>query len=113
MEENRGLDPSSVDALIVRFQRVVDVVFNKILARSKLPKLSRTTVEALFVAVLRHIDRLESLPKKDLTNLFKEIREAPQFSLASLKEGLSHTDKVVGRLDAAIAIASHICGDGC
>ena len=106
MEDNKRLDVAATDALKIKFERVVDVIFNKVLGRSKLIKISRTTVEALFVATLRHLDRLEARPSQDLKRLFDDLRNHPQFSFASLKEGLSHTDKVQGRLDAAIGIAA-------
>lgn len=108
MESNRSLSVSEIDSMIVRFDRVVSVVFNKILGRKKFPKISRTTIEALFVATMRHINDLESRPSQDLKLLFKRIREAEEFSLTSLKEGLAHRDKLQGRLSAAIKIAASI-----
>lgn len=106
MEENKNLPDEKIDELVVKFERVVNLVFNKILSRKHFPRISRTTVEALFVSIMRNINTLENRSSTDLKRIFKLIREHKEFSLANLKEGLSHTEKVKNRLSTAIQIAS-------
>jgi len=108
MEDNKNLPPGIIDELIVKFERVMNLVYNKVLSRKQFPRISRTTIEALFVSIMRNLNNLEDRTAADLKKLVKSIREHEDFSLASLKEGLSHTDKVKSRLNTAIRIASEI-----
>jgi len=108
MDKQKNLEPEELDAMVLRFERTVDIIFNKMLDRGPFPKISKTTIEAIFVAVMRNINTLESKTKSEIKSVFKEIREAPEFSLESLKEGLSHTNKVKDRLNVAIGIAAGI-----
>ncbi len=108
MGKQQNLEPEILDAMALRFERTVDCIFNKMLDRAPFPKISKTTIEAIFVAVMRNINNLESKTKGEIKTVFKGIREAPEFSLENLKEGLSHTNKVKSRLDLAIEIAAGI-----
>ncbi len=109
MEEQKDADEAYVDSRKVIFERVIDLIYHRVLSKKRLPQISRTTIEALFVGVLRNIACLEAAAKQDLSQLFDDIRKDDRFSVANLKEGLSHTDKVQGRLDRAIEIARGYC----
>lgn len=108
MEENKDHTSGEIDEIVLKFDRTVNLIFNKILSRKQFPRISRTTIEALFVSVMRNLNDLEKRSSTDLKRLFKLIRDHKDFSLVSLKEGLSHTDKVKSRLNTAIEIASGI-----
>ena len=108
MEDNKDLSEDEIDTLKLMFQRVINLIFNTVLGRKPFPKISRTTIEALFVSVLRNIDSLESKPAIRQKAIFKEIRAHKEFSLERLKEGLSHTSNVKARLNAAIKIGAKV-----
>ena len=108
MEDKKDLPQGDIDEIILKFDRTVNLIYNKILTRRQFPRISRTTIEALFVSIMRNLNALESRSASDLKKLFKLIREHQDFSLTSLKEGLSHTGKVKSRLNTATKIASEI-----
>jgi len=108
MEVNKNLSSGELDEKILKFERTINLVYNKILSRKQFPRISRTTIEALFVSIMRNLNDLEQRTAPELKKLFRSIREHKDFSLDSLKEGLSHTEKVKTRLSTAIEIASEI-----
>jgi len=109
MDDHQDLDEEKCDAIRLKFERTVSVIYNKILSRKQLPRISRATTEAIFVGVMRNLPDIEGAPAKDAKAAFKAIREHEEFSLVNLKSGLSHTDKVKSRLNTAIEIVADAC----
>jgi hypothetical protein len=69
-----------------------------------LPRLSKATVEGIFVGVIKNLDALEAMPAADVRQRYQNLRQHAEFSIDSLKEGLSDATKVASRLNAAIGI---------
>ncbi len=85
-------------------ERALRVVYEKALASEPLPRLSKATVEALFVGVIKNLDKLEVMSPMDVAARYHSLRAHEDFSVESLKEGLSEAAKVTGRLNTAIGI---------
>ncbi len=69
-----------------------------------LPRLSKATYEAIFVATLRNFEFIESLHAAEISKRYSELLTDPKFSAEALKEGLADKVKVKERLERAIEI---------
>lgn len=85
-------------------ERALKVVYEKALSSEPLPRLSKATVEGIFVGVIKNLDALELMPAADVKKRYQALRQHDEFSIDSLKEGLSDATKVASRLNAAIGI---------
>lgn len=101
MDENRHADVSTLDLWRHRFERTVDLIYNKILREEPLPKLSKATAEGVFVGVGRNIESLEGKGIRELKSAYTQLRKHKDYSVDNLKEGLSRKDKVIDRLKTA------------
>ena len=81
-------------------------VYTNILKEEPLPRLSKATTEALFVAVIRNKDKILDQDTKELRTKYKNLRNDELFSIESLKEGLAAPDRVKSRLARAVEIFS-------
>lgn len=88
----------------VLLERALEVVYKKALKSEPLPRLSKATIEAIFVGVLQNIDRVELMPSAEVAKRYQALRQHAEFSVESLKEGLSEVSKVNSRLKVAIEI---------
>jgi hypothetical protein len=93
-------------ALESLFERALELVYAKVLKEEPLPRLSKATIEALFVAVLRNWTTCSVLSAANLQLRYEQLRNDVLFSVESLKEGLAAPDRVKARLDRAIIIFS-------
>ena len=85
-------------------ERALAVVYEKALGSEPLPRLSKATVEAIFVAVIKNIEKVEAMPAAEVARRYMLLRSHDEFSVESLKEGLSEATKVTSRLNTAIGI---------
>jgi len=106
MDDNKDANEDSIDKLQARFDETIDLVYVRILDKKPLPKISKTTTEAILVGIMRNLSGLENLNNEELKSKLKELREHSDFSIESLKSGLNNTDKVKKRLDTAVRIFS-------
>ncbi|MDT9599630.1 DUF262 domain-containing protein [Sphingosinicella rhizophila] len=99
---------SSSDDLIADKRAILEsalsLIYEKMLAGEPFPRLSRATIEAIFIGVIRNISVLSSMDQKDLYERYIELRSNDAFSIEALKEGLAAPDRVKERLNTAIAI---------
>lgn len=85
-------------------ERALTVVYEKALESEPLPRLSKATIEAIFVGVISNLDSVEAMPKAEVAKRYQQIRQHDEFSVELLKEGLSEASKVTSRLKTAIGI---------
>lgn len=104
MDENKNASPETISNYQQVFQRTIDLLYIRILENTQLPKLSKATFEGLFVGISRNINNLESKSNEDLIKLYQDLRADNNYSVESLKEGLSQREKVINRLNRAVEI---------
>ncbi len=65
---------------------------------------SKNLTDALLVGVALNIERLESIALREVSGLFDQLVQEPEFSETSTKEDLGGTDRVKGRIKKAIEV---------
>ena len=86
---------SNVTAIVLR---AINIVYTKVFNSEPMPKLSKATIEALFVGVIANIDDLEKLDKPAVRGKYDLLIKDELFSVQALSEGLSATEKVKARI---------------
>jgi len=106
MEDNKNADAGKIENFQQITVRTINLLYEKILNKSVMPRLSKATTEAILVGIAKNIDSLEAKSSEDALNLYMEVRNDELFSVENLKEGLAQKDKVITRLNKAIEILS-------
>jgi hypothetical protein len=106
MHDHQNDESKAIDLKKGLFERTVDCAFLKVFSSTEPPKLSLTVMEALLVGIGRNIDALMKETSETLQTRFKALQSHPDFSEASLKEGLSKKPRVIARLQIASKIFS-------
>jgi len=104
MDDNRSLDDVEIERKRHNFERTINLFYLRILNAQPLPKISKTTTEAIIVGIYSNINNLETLEDSHLRGMFHNLRNDELFSLENLKEGLSGREKVQKRLERAVNI---------
>lgn len=99
MSDHRRISDLECETLKTRFRQTTQLINSEMLDGSPLPRISRTTSEAIFVGVYSNIDACLEMTSATLKRKLQQLRENDLFSVSSLKEGLSATDKVKERLN--------------
>jgi len=86
------------------FTRTINVIFKKIFGGKIPQKITVTILEALLVGVSKNIILLESEMASTIREKYERLLNHEEFSEQKLSEGLSGKARVIGRLDASIAI---------
>ncbi len=86
------------------FERTVDIIFDRITRGAALPKLSKATIEAVFVGIGRNIDSVEEKTKPQLKAMFKSLRVSDEFSPDNLKNAITTKSKLIARMNRAVRI---------
>ena len=103
MSDNRNVD---VSAFQDNLRFAIDFIYNRILKGVPFERVSKTHIEALFVAVIRNKKELQNDSDAIINQKYTKLKENPLFSIDALKEGLASPEKVIARLTAAIEIFS-------
>lgn len=106
MSSKHKITEEEIELKTDKITRSIALLYKKILDGVSLPRLSKSTIEALFVGIYRNIDALENESEGQLSARYKTLREDENFSIASLSEGLAATDKVKSRISKGIEIFS-------
>lgn|SRR3990167_3779344 len=106
MDSKRKLGVDELIEMKTKFQRALSLLYRKILDGQQLPKLSKATIEAILVGIYSNVDSLEQEDNAALLQRYNQLRNDDNFSLESLSEGLSATDKVKSRISTGIRIFS-------
>jgi len=104
MDDNKELNEVKSAQKRHNFQRTIDLLYLRVLNETSLPKISKTTKEAILVGVYSNINDLEKVENRALKGMFEKLRNDDLFSLENLKEGLSGREKVQVRLERAVNI---------
>jgi hypothetical protein len=104
MDKCNRLGEALVVAKKTVLERALKVVYEKALGSEPLPRLSKATIEALFVGVIKNLDQVEAMTNDEVARRYQALRVHGDFSVESLKEGLSEATKVTGRLNTATGI---------
>lgn len=106
MSKHRHDSDDKIGAAKEKFLRVADMVYRKLLGEEPMPRLSKATIEAIFVGVYRNFEGLEAAEAQEVKQKYRNLRGDPLFSAEALKEGLAATERVKARLNRAIEIFS-------
>ena len=88
------------------FLRIVDIIFGQVTEGGPLPKLSKATVEALFVGISRNIDQAEAMGKGEIKRRFLALRNSEEFHPDNLKNAITTKVKLKSRMKKAVEIFS-------
>ena len=106
MHENRYVDNNQKQTLKELFQSTSDLIYEKVFDKKAQPKLSITVLESLLVSVGKNLNDLINTPSDQIKNKYNALTQLPNFSEASLKEGLSKKQKLIDRIKASIKVFS-------
>lgn len=101
MFENRELSPEKIDEFTSTYQDTIKLVYEKIFDKSSVTSLGKTFLEGLVYGVGQNIETLRDASSQKLKKLYNDFKNLPEYSVESLKEGLSAKDKVQERLKAS------------
>jgi esterase/lipase len=104
MNEYKDADETFISEKKHLFERVINLLYIRILSSNKLPHISKATTEGIMIGIAKNINQLESLPDETLKSYYHKLREDDLYSIENLKEGLSQKEKVLNRLNRAINI---------
>jgi uncharacterized protein with ParB-like and HNH nuclease domain len=104
MHENRELAGQKLDQKRELFKETAEIVFDKIFEKKAPQKLSITVLESTLVGVSKNLSNLKTAPAGKLKKLYEDLTNDHEFSDDALREGLAKRNRVIARLDAAIAI---------
>lgn len=104
MDENRH-DQLAAKKCLDRFLRTVEVIYENIASKQALSKkMSRATVEGLFVGIIRNLEYAEQCSSLKLKAAFTGLRSSEEFSPENLKNALTSKSKQISRLQAAVTL---------
>jgi hypothetical protein len=104
MHENRFAEEPKISAWTKVLTETVDYVYVSLMDR-KLPKrLPTAMLEGLLVGTARNMSTLKASPVAPARAKYRALLEDSAFSEEALTEGLAKKEKVVARLNRAIAI---------
>lgn len=106
MESKKKITDEEIESKTDKINRSVSLLYRKILDGAQLPRLSKSTIEALLIGIYKNIDALENESEDELLARYQALRQDEKFSIGSLSEGLAATDKVKGRVSKGIEIFS-------
>jgi len=101
MFDNREPGDENIAAKTALFNRTATIISEKILENTSASSFSKTLFEGLLYGVAKNIDALEQKTNPELQALFIAFKALPDYTLESLKEGLSAREKVTARLTAS------------
>jgi hypothetical protein len=105
MRSNRFIAESEVLIKKELFERVMDVIYKKIIDKENLNKIrSNAVLEAVWFGVANNLDKLEKQDKKEVKRLFHKLMDQEYFKEGSISEGLLKKEKVFQRLQLSKSI---------
>lgn len=104
MGNNRNLDERQLAEKEELFENTVNIVYENI--DSLTNRKSITVLESAMVGVAHNLNKLKSMNKDDVSNLFVQLINHPALSSDVLKEDIASKEKVLARLNAAREILS-------
>jgi len=99
--ENRNISEVQISSKTELYSRTATFVYEKIFNKSSATSLGKTFLEGLLFGVSQNLDKLNIESPQSVKSLFENFKQLPEFSVQSLKEGLSVKDKVIDRLNSS------------
>lgn len=101
MFENRNINEPNIIAKIDLYNQTTNFVYEVIFDKSSVTSLGKTFLEGLLFGVSQNLEKLKNETPEEVKQLYMSFKDLPEYSVQSLKEGLSAREKVVARLTAA------------
>lgn len=101
MSENRSLAQYKIQSHQDLYLTTTKIIYEKIFDKSSASSYGKTFLEGLLYGVSQNIEKLKNESDDKLKTLFQNFKSLPEYSVESLKEGLSAQDKVMRRLSAS------------
>ncbi len=101
MFDHRQIDTEDAEAKAELFKETVNLLVNKGLPRSPVPKLSITLIEAALFATASNLRTLRTETKSVISRKFKTLSQSHLFTESKIREGLSKKPRVLERLTEA------------
>lgn len=104
MDDWKLATPQELSNKEALFMSTVNLIWLKLFEQNLSQPLSTTVLEALLVGVSRNIPSLEALSHQQLFARYNELISLDEFKEEKIREGLAKTNRVQGRLLAAVKI---------
>ena len=104
MFDNRNANDKFIEAKTTLFNKTVLLIYEKVLEKSSASNFSKTLLEGLLYGVARNIDALEGKTIQQLTALFQSFKALPEYTVDSLKEGLSAERKSNTKIKCSFSV---------
>ena len=104
MARYRNADQDVLQTFEEQFLTSLSLLYERILEGAPLPRLSKTTTEALLVGIIHNLNVSQQLSNAQLQDTYAALLADELFSLEALRVGLAARDRVIGRLARATEI---------
>jgi hypothetical protein len=101
MFDNRSLTDVEIEAKTLFYTEATNLVYEKIFDKSAATSLGKTFLEGLLYGVSQNLQKLKKETPEKVKSLFESFKQLPEYSVQSLKEGLSAKEKVNDRLNSS------------
>jgi hypothetical protein len=101
MFDHRNIDEQAQMARKESYNQTANFVYEVIFEKASATSLGKTFLEGLLFGVSQNILKLKNETPERVLELYNNFKELPEYSVQSLKEGLSAKEKVVDRLTSS------------
>ncbi|MEN9549633.1 MAG: hypothetical protein RIR12_2224 [Bacteroidota bacterium] len=101
MFEYRNIDEATQISKKDLYSQTTNLVYEVIFDKTSATSLGKTFLEGLLYGVSQNLEKLKEETPHKIKQLYDNFKELPEYSVQSLKEGLSAREKVVDRLTAS------------
>ncbi|HSV77182.1 MAG TPA: DUF262 domain-containing protein [Bacteroidales bacterium] len=101
MFDNRNIDEQTQNIKRGLYSPTTNLVYEIIFDKTSATSLGKTFLEGLLFGVSQNLEKLKNETPQRVKQLYETFKELPEYSVQSLKEGLSAREKVVDRLTAS------------
>lgn len=98
MFDCRNLTDAEIDAKTLFYSQTTNFVYEKIFDKTSATTFGKTFLEGLLYGVSQNLEKLKLETPLKVNRLFENFKQLPEYSVQSLKEGLSAKEKVSDRL---------------
>lgn len=104
MEVNRNASEKFLVGKRALFEQTTGLIWAKLFKSSAPTKLTVTVLESILVGVSRNLEHLEKISEEKAARAFETLLLNPEFSDATIREGLSKKPRVLARLNTAVNV---------
>lgn len=106
MGKKRNIDADTINSLKNQIMETVKLLNEKISNGKNLSKLSKATMEAIFIGFYKNLEAVRNRPIDKLQEQYHELLDSEYFSLENLSGNLAAKDKVKNRINYAVDVFS-------